>query len=84
MMRDLCCGGGLRRTLSKLTDRVAHAYDRVYLLDYEMQLHKEDANSPVGYVLHPRYNTDYTHVNSSIVPLVEDAVLKCGCDLPLL
>jgi hypothetical protein len=49
-----------------------------------MQLHKEDVNSPLGYVLHPRYNTDYTHVNSSIVPLVEDAVLKCGCDLTLL
>jgi hypothetical protein len=83
MRSDLGCGGG-RLTAPKSTDRIAHAYDRVYLLDYERQLHMGNANSPVGYVLHSRYNADYTHVNSSIVPLVEDAILNCGCDLTLL
>lgn len=77
-------GGGERRTSSHSTDRVKRAYDGVYLLDYERQLQQRDANSPVGYVLHPRYNADYTHVNSVIVPLVEDAILNCGCDLTLL
>jgi hypothetical protein len=83
MRGDLSFPGG-RRTSSNSTVRVAHAYNRVYLLDYDRQLRKEDAKSPVGYVLHPKYNADYTHVNSSIVPLVEDAILKCGCDLSLL
>ena len=59
-------------------------YDRVYLLDYAKKLQHPESNSPVGYVLHPSYNADYTHVNSAIVPLIEDAILNCGCDLELL
>ena len=56
-------------------------YDRIFLLDYEKRLQHFDSNSPVGYVLHPSYNADYTHVNSALVPLVRDAISRCGCDL---
>ncbi len=56
-------------------------YEGLFLLDYEQQLHHSDNNSPVGYVLHPCFNADYTHVNSAIVPLIEEAILNCGCDL---
>jgi hypothetical protein len=59
-------------------------YDRVFLLDYEKRLHHPDSSSPVGYVLHPFFNADYTHVNSAIVPLIEDAISTCGCNLALL
>ncbi|EED92662.1 predicted protein [Thalassiosira pseudonana CCMP1335] len=58
-------------------------YEHVFLLDYEEQLRHADQNSPVGYVLHPSYNADYTHCNSAIVPLVEQALVKCGYDLNL-
>jgi len=81
---DLGVGGVERRTTSHSTNPFGSTYEGVYLLDYERQVQKRDANSPVGYVLHPRYNADYTHVNSAIVPLVEDAILNCGCDLTLL
>ncbi|KAL3823870.1 hypothetical protein ACHAXA_005452 [Cyclostephanos tholiformis] len=83
MRSDLGCGWG-RRTSTHSTDCVENKNNRVYLLDYEMHLHQDDANSPVGYVLHSKYNADYTHVNSAIVPLVEDAILNCGCDLTVL
>jgi hypothetical protein len=33
--------------------------------------------------LHPLYSADYTHCNSAIVPLVEQAIMKCGYDLNL-
>ena len=59
-------------------------YERVFLLDYEKQLQHADSNSPVGYVLHPSYNADFTHVNSAVVPLVQDVILHSGCDLTLL
>jgi hypothetical protein len=56
-------------------------YDGIYLLDYHESLQQLDTNSPVGYVLHPSYNADYTHVNSAIIPLVEEAINKSGCDM---
>lgn len=59
-------------------------YDGIFLLDYHESLQHPDANSPVGYVLHPSYNADYTHVNSVIVPLVEEAINKSGCDMTLI
>ena len=37
-------------------------YDSVLLLDYEQNLHEDDANSPTGYVLNRAYNADFTHV----------------------
>jgi len=74
---------GRRQTLSQ-SNNLQSKYDRVFLLDYEEKLQHPDINSPVGYVLHPSYNADYTHVNSAIVPLVEEAILHCGCDLSLL
>jgi len=65
-------------------DNIPEEYCRIFLLDYERKLQHADKNSPVGYVLHPSYNADYTHVNGAILPLVEDAILHCGCDLILL
>ncbi|KAL3801728.1 hypothetical protein ACHAW5_005828 [Stephanodiscus triporus] len=82
LRRDLDDGRGVG-TLLHSADRVGRRYDGVYLLDYERRLRQRDANSPVGYVLHPRFNADYTHVNSAIAPLVEDAILHCGCNLTL-
>ena len=74
---------GRKETLPQ-SNNLQSKYDRVFLLDYEEKLQHPDSNSPVGYVLHPSYNADYTHVNSAIVALVEDAILHCGCDLALL
>ncbi|KAL9185161.1 hypothetical protein ACHAXT_002938 [Thalassiosira profunda] len=71
----------LRRELSNASQK---KYERVFLLDYEKQLQHPDIGSPVGYVLHPSYNADWTHVNSAVVPLVEDAIVQSGCDLDLL
>ncbi len=58
-----------------------NTYKHVFLLDYEEKLRHPDSNSPVGYVLKPCYNADYTHVNSAIVPLLEQAILESGCDM---
>ena len=74
----------LRRELKTTeTNNPTCKYNKVFLLDYEKKLQHPDTNSPVGYVLHPAYNADYTHVNSAIVPLVEEAILGSGCDLAL-
>ena len=73
-------GGGVE-TSSHSANRVGRAYNGVYLLDYERGLQQRDANSTVGYVLHPRFNADYAHVNSAMAPLVEDAILHCSCVL---
>ena len=59
-------------------------YDGIFLLDYFESLQHPDTNSTVGYVLHPSYNADYTHVNSAIIPLVEEAIYKSGCDMTLI
>lgn len=59
-------------------------YHSLFLLDYEKKLRVDDAMSPVGYVLHPSYNADYTHVNSAVVRLLQDSLHECGCDLSLL
>ena len=72
------------RSLTLQQDNTQVKYNRVFLLDYEKKLQYPDDNSPVGYVLHPSYNADFTHVNSAIIPLVEDAILHCGCDLSLI
>ncbi|KAL3756208.1 hypothetical protein ACHAWU_007159 [Discostella pseudostelligera] len=77
-LRRELINGRMSTTPQSTNDRCK--YDRVFVLDYEEQL-RHDSNSPVGYVLHPCFNADYTHVNSAIVPLIEDAILNCGCDL---
>lgn len=51
----------------------------VFLLDYERHLHPAS-----GYVLHPWLNADGTHMNSSFLRHLEEAILECGCDLSLL
>lgn len=79
LRRELTRGGS-----SMGTNDAESKYSRVFLLDYERRLQHVDKNSPVGYVLHPSYNADYTHLNSACVPLLEDAILECGCDLTLL
>jgi len=61
-----------------------NSYNNVFLLDYEEKLRHPDRNSPVGYVLNRRYNADYTHVNSAIVPLLERSILESGCDMTLI
>ena len=81
-LRRELINGRMSATPQSTNDRCQ--YDRVFLLDYEEQLRHPDSNSPVGYVLHPCFNADYTHVNSAIVALIQDAILNCGCDLALL
>ena len=75
----------LRRELGR-DDEISqqNKYKRIFLLDYEEQLRQQNDSSPVGYVLHPSYNADYTHVNSALVPLVQDAIEQSGCDFTLL
>mmetsp|Transcript_5291 Transcript_5291/g.6798 ORF Transcript_5291/g.6798 Transcript_5291/m.6798 type:complete len:499 (+) Transcript_5291:2-1498(+) len=57
---------------------------KVFLLDYEKDLRVDDASSPVGFVLNKIYDADYTHMNSSFLPLLERAMHTCGCDLRLI
>jgi len=57
---------------------------RVFLLDYEKGLRHADEKSPVGFVLDNAYNADYTHMNSAFLPLLEDALERCDCDLNLI
>lgn len=57
---------------------------RVFLLDYEESLRAQNHSSPVGFVLSPVYNADFTHMNSAFLPLLEDAVVKSNCNLDLL
>ena len=59
-------------------------WKNVFLLDYEEHLQYPDQNSPVGYVLNPSYNADYTHTNNAIVPLISRAIRDSGCDLTCL
>ena len=56
----------------------------LFLLDYEGSLQYPDKSSPVGYVLNPCFNADYTHTNNAIVPLVAKAIQNSGCDLSCL
>ena len=75
----------LRRELGKEEEASQqNKYNRIILLDYEEHLRQNDCNSPVGYVLDPSYNADYTHVNSALVPLVQVAIEQSGCDFTLL
>jgi hypothetical protein len=62
----------------------ASKWTNVFLLDYEKDLGIPDMSSPVGYVLNPCYNADYTHTNNAIVPLVARAIRNSGCDLKCL
>jgi hypothetical protein len=59
-------------------------FANVFLLDYEERLRYPDQKSPVGYVLNPCFNADYTHTNNAIVPLVAEAIQNSGCDLKYL
>ena len=75
----------LRRELGKEERPLQqNKYNQIFLLDYEAQLRQQNDSSPVGYVLHPSYNADYTHVNSALVPLVQSAIEQSGCDFTLL
>jgi hypothetical protein len=60
------------------------SYDHVFLLDYEKNLRVDDQQSPVGYVLKPSFNADYTHVNGAVVHLLKKSLDDCGCDILLL
>ena len=53
-------------------------YPNVFLLDYEEQLRAYDPQSPVGYVLKTSFNADYTHVNSSVVHLIQRTLNECA------
>ena len=68
----------------ELCNEISHNHPNVFLLDYEEQLRIDDPLSPVGYVLKPSFNADYTHVNSCLVRLFERSIIKCGCDLNLI
>ena len=57
---------------------------QVFLLDYEQGLRAKNEESPVGFVLNKYYNADFTHMNSSFLPLMENALVECNCDLSLL
>jgi len=57
---------------------------QVFLLDYEPGLREKNEESPVGFVLNKYYNADFTHMNSSFLPLLEKALVECNCDLSLL
>ena len=75
----------LRRELGEDKEAAQqNKYNQIFLLDYEEQLRQQNGSSPVGYVLHPSYNADYTHVNSALVPLVQGAIEQSGCDFTLL
>jgi len=62
----------------------ASKWSNVFLLDYEECLQYPDRTSPVGYVLNPCFNADYTHTNNAIVPLVSEAIRNSGCNLNFL
>jgi hypothetical protein len=56
----------------------------IFLLDYEEDLRAPDNSSPVGFVLNKHYNCDFTHMNSAFIPLLENALVKSGCETTLL
>ncbi|KAL7482211.1 hypothetical protein ACHAW6_007890 [Cyclotella cf. meneghiniana] len=62
---------------------ISGKYADLFLLDFEERLRLHDPQSPVGYVLHPSYNADYTHVNSAVVRLLQESLHECGCDFNL-
>ena len=68
----------------ELCQNSSHKYPNVFLLDYEEQLRVDDPLSPVGYVLKPSLNADYTHVNSCVVHLIERSINECGCNINLI
>jgi hypothetical protein len=57
---------------------------RIFFLNYEPLLRKEDPSNPVGYVLHSDYNADFTHLNSAYLPQLEQAIEQTSCDMNLL
>ncbi|KAL7512143.1 hypothetical protein ACHAXN_009313 [Cyclotella atomus] len=73
----------LRRELQLCPESLSR-YPHVFLLDYEKKLRIDDPQSPVGYVLKPSFNADYTHVNSTVVKLIMKSLSECGCNLSLL
>eukprot|EP00592_Proboscia_alata_P012215 CAMPEP_0194387042 /NCGR_PEP_ID=MMETSP0174-20130528/89743_1 /TAXON_ID=216777 /ORGANISM="Proboscia alata, Strain PI-D3" /LENGTH=721 /DNA_ID=CAMNT_0039176779 /DNA_START=72 /DNA_END=2237 /DNA_ORIENTATION=- len=42
---------------------------------------KNNLNNSEQYVLDPKFNADYTHMNSAFLPLLEVAIKNCGCDM---
>ena len=56
----------------------------VFLLYYGEGLHKSDETSPLGFVLNSVYNADSTHMNAVFLPLLENSIVKCGCNLDLI
>lgn len=73
----------LRRELCSSSQSLSQ-YPRVFLLDYEEMLRVHDPKSPVGYVLKPSLNADYTHVNSSVVKLLVKSLRACRCNMSLI
>jgi hypothetical protein len=64
-------------------------YGTMYLLDYtdQLQLPTDEnefpgSDNPIStpYVLNPIFNADSTHMNSAFGPILERAIVDCGCD----
>jgi hypothetical protein len=61
----------------------------LYLLDYTDQVQMSppienetgcDDTTFVPYVLNPIFNADSTHMNGAFAPILEQAIIDCGCD----
>jgi len=74
------------RTLlwNNFLQRVCESYSDIYFLNYEAKLRQPDSSNSVGFVLHPAYNADYTHLNSAYLPKLEEAIIECNCKMDLL
>jgi len=60
----------------------------VFLLDYTKGLTndgvEESSEKGCDFVLKTEFNADFTHMNSAFLPLLEHALLNCGCNLDLI
>lgn len=76
------------RALREEIERTRNNAEHVFLLDYEERLRETTTTTKRGDgdgpVLNRHFNADYTHMNSAFLPLLEDAIVNCGCDLSLL
>jgi hypothetical protein len=52
----------------------------IFFLDYYEHVRDETQDA---YVLNRVFNADATHMNGSFAPLLEDAIISCGCNLNL-
>jgi len=59
--------------------RILQRQNSIHLLDYADKLQAKE--HPGVFALNPAFNADSTHMNSAFIPVFEQAIEECGCNV---